>query len=254
MTTRYASALPLLLILIALPPGCGHAQPAPTKGGTVRPAAQRPKGFLDYSLGKINPEQRDYGAQLGSMRSAVATYTVDDLFFWSNAFTLFLLTGVSIAFHLHLRSSEKKETVDATIITELWNSRVSDRMEIASRTEEYNRLVEQRNKAIERALALHAKASEDNADARTQKKVDRLIEGPRTGTGPEKGTSGPQPSKPRSSGGTPSGGNDVLQENILLTRRIEAMENTAQNLRERLNQSESLREQERKRNQTLKGA
>jgi hypothetical protein len=44
------------------------------------------------------------------------------------------------------------------------------------------------------------------------------------------------------------------QRTVLLERRIEAMRNTEQNLKERLNQTSALLEQERQRNQVLKGA
>jgi hypothetical protein len=46
----------------------------------------------------------------------------------------------------------------------------------------------------------------------------------------------------------------LQQKNVLLERRVEAMRNTEQNLKERLNQTASQLDQERKRNQTLKGA
>ena len=52
-------------------------------------------------------------------------------------------------------------------------------------------------------------------------------------------------------------GNEVVrlqQDNLLLEHRVEAMRNTEQNLKERLNQTTSLLDQERRRNQALKGA
>jgi predicted RNase H-like nuclease (RuvC/YqgF family) len=52
-------------------------------------------------------------------------------------------------------------------------------------------------------------------------------------------------------------GNEVVrlqQDNLLLEHRVEAMRNTEQNLKERLNQTTSLLDQERRHNQALKGA
>jgi len=42
--------------------------------------------------------------------------------------------------------------------------------------------------------------------------------------------------------------------NLLLQRRVEALQNSEQNLKQRLNQTTTLLDQERRRNGTLKGA
>ncbi|HEY6849945.1 MAG TPA: hypothetical protein VI320_27540, partial [Terracidiphilus sp.] len=47
---------------------------------------------------------------------------------------------------------------------------------------------------------------------------------------------------------------NLQQSNLLLQRRIEAMQNTEQNLKQRLSQTTALLDQERRRNATLKGA
>ena len=44
------------------------------------------------------------------------------------------------------------------------------------------------------------------------------------------------------------------QSNLLLQRRVEALQNSEQNLKQRLNQATVLLDQERRRNATLKGA
>ena len=44
------------------------------------------------------------------------------------------------------------------------------------------------------------------------------------------------------------------QSNLLLQRRVEALQNSEQNLKQRLNQTTVLLDQERRRNSTLKGA
>ena len=57
------------------------------------PPAKR-QGFFDYALGKINPHGNDYGASMESARNAAVENTIDDLYFWSNAVTLLLLSGL----------------------------------------------------------------------------------------------------------------------------------------------------------------
>jgi hypothetical protein len=46
----------------------------------------------------------------------------------------------------------------------------------------------------------------------------------------------------------------LQQDNLLLQRRVEALQNSEQNLKQRLNQTTVLLDQERRRNATLKGA
>jgi len=46
----------------------------------------------------------------------------------------------------------------------------------------------------------------------------------------------------------------LQQSNLLLQRRVEALENSENNLKQRLNQTTLLLDEERRRNATLKGA
>jgi glutathionylspermidine synthase len=67
--------------------------------------------------------------------------------------TLGLLVCAAGIIYFEWRSAAKKEIVAATIIAELWNGRVSDRIEIVRRTEQFNQLVELHNQETERLLS-----------------------------------------------------------------------------------------------------
>jgi hypothetical protein len=182
----------------------------------------------------------------------MVTATVENIYFWLTISALALLTGVTTAHFLDLRADEKKEFLAASLITELWNGRVSDRIEIERRTELYNRLVAQKNAMVETSIARERETTEaeERADSRTQKKIDRLVGGTHATpsvSGSGKGRAADAPL------GIPAA-SDLEQQNMLLERRIEAMRNTEQNLRERLNQTTSQLDDERKRNKALKGA
>lgn len=218
----------------------------------LKPIPQKQVGFFDNALDHINPGQFDYGAEARNLRSLMVTTTIENIYFFCTISALLLLVGVASVHLFHLRAEDKKELLAATLITELWNGRVSDRIEIDRRTEQYNTLVAQQNAKMEEALDREREttAQEDNANSRTHKKIDRLIGGARSGsrrTGLAKEWSSEVPL------GAPAP-SDLRQQNLLLERRIEAMRNTEQNLRERLNQTTSQLEDERKRNKTLKGA
>jgi hypothetical protein len=206
-------------------------------------------------LGKINPDGNDYGARMQSVRDAAVANTVDDLYFWSNVMTLLLLTGSVSVILLQWRSEAKREVITAAIIAELWNGRVSDGIELTRRTEQFNQLVETHNAEVEKALAV--KQQQAGSDKQTTGNLNRSV---RKLTENDPATAQrPVPPEPPmvevASIATPDSTTaNVQQSNLLLRRRVEAMQNTEQNLKQRLNQMTALLDQERRRNAALKGA
>lgn len=211
-------------------------------------STQKPQGFFDYALGKINPQDRDYGAVIQERRANAVEHTVDDLYFWSNVVTLLLLCGAAAVVLFQWRSADKREVIAASLIAELWNGRVSDRIEIERRTEQFNRLVETHNAEVERALSQAVSASEkkEQVAGKLSRSVRNLAE-----------TS--KPLSPETSAAEAVTVEEIntaslQQHNLLLQRRVEALQNSEQNLKQRLNQTTVLLDQERRRNGTLKGA
>jgi hypothetical protein len=254
---RRLSAVPALVVLAFLClPGTALLGQAPNQPSAA-PAnsAHKQQGFFDYVLGKINPNGTDYGSSMQTGRDAVVEHTIDDLYFWSNVVTLLLLTGTAAVVFLQWRSADKKEVIAASLIAELWNGRVSDRIEIDRRTEQHNRLVETHNVEVERVLALKSESSEQEKDAagNLSRNVRKLTEtrAPSTNKGKSPESSAVDVLATAAPDGNAA---DLHQSNLLLQRRVEAMQNTEQNLKQRLNQTTLLLDQERRRNASLKGA
>ena len=220
----------------------GQPGPSPTR------SAEKPQGFFDYALGKINPQDKDYGTTIEVRRSGAVEHTVDDLYFWSNVITLLLLCGVAAVVLLQWRSADKREVIAASLIAQLWNGRVSDRIEIERRTEQFNRLVETHNAEVERALSQAASASEkkDQVAGKLSRSVRNLADTSKP--------SAPEPPAAESGAVEEVNSASLQQNNLLLQRRVEALQNSEQNLKQRLNQTTVLLDQERRRNATLKGA
>lgn len=214
----------------------------------AQPAAKR-QGFFDYALGKINAQEKHYGASMEVQRTGMVEHTVDDLYFWSNVVTLLLLCGVSGVVLFQWRSADKREVIAASLIAQLWNGRVSDRIEIERRTEQFNRLVETHNAEVERGLSQVPSPAEKEAESagKLTRNVRSLTE-----NAPRK----PKPEAPSDTVVADADGMAVnfQQTNLLLQRRVEALQNSEQNLKQRLNQATVLLDQERRRNATLKGA
>jgi hypothetical protein len=205
------------------------------------------QGVFDYALDKINPHDIDYGASMDSARNAVVENTIDDLYFWSNVVTLLLLSGLVAVVLLQWRAADKREVIAASLIAQLWNGRVSDRIEIERRTQQFNQLVEAHNADVEKNLS--QKPGTSLQDAETTGSLTRGVRSLADG----KGISPVGVEKIKAS--TPDATTASLQQsNLLLQRRVEALQSNEQNLKQRLNQTTVLLDQERRRNATLKGA
>jgi len=231
---------------------CGHSlgQTPSVPNSPVTQPPQKRQGFFDYALGKINPRGNDYGASMASTRSAVVEDTIDDLYFWSNAVTLLMLCGLAALVLLQWRAADKREVIAASLIAQLWNARVSDRIELQRCTEQFNRLVETHNAEVERSLMQKSHGSESEKDADVSRNVRKLA---------GKGTTENGAKQLRLNMETTAelgtvGSADQEQSHLLLQRRVEALQNSEQNLKQRLNQTTVLLDQERRRNATLKGA
>lgn len=236
-----------VILGFALSATCVGVAQSPTPA-PAHPATKRSQGFLDYALGKINPNNKDYGATATDTRSEVVAYTIQSLYFWSNVVSLTLLAFTSTALVLVLRTQDKREIIAATLISQLWNGRLVDRKEIARRTAMYNELVEAKNFS----LTLSPTVSRDD---------DRETAGSDQTTRPQPGlksrvqskTAAPQsPSSLGETGTLPPG--ELAEKAIFLEGQNQALRNSERNLRDRLNQVSLDLEQERRRNQTLKGA
>jgi hypothetical protein len=215
------------------------------------------QGFFDDALGKINPSNTDYGATLADGRGDLVGHTVDDLYFWSNVITLGFLVCAAGIIYYKWRSAAKKEIIAATIIAELWNGRVSDKIEIVRRTEQFNQLVELHDAEVERALMAKQQPNQA-AEAETADLKDTVQTLARAASVSNEDAAGiSSDAHNTSSADTTLAGNRVMsvqQQVQLMKNSLEAARNSERNLRERLNQANTQLDEERKRNRTLKGA
>jgi hypothetical protein len=250
---QIAIAFSILALGAVVANGQDHSDPPSAPHQTAR----RSQGFLDYTLGKINPANRDYGLSAADLRAEAVHDSIDDLYFWSNLVTLSLLASITVIRVLEHRAAEKKEVICVTLITQLWNGRVSDLIEVERRTNQYNALAERNNLEVERGLMTSVKGAD--ADETSSSKIKQTVEKlerrntPAQSTPPSKPLVGPA-SQSNDASLSPPASIDPTQKTLLLERQIEAMRNTEQNLKERLNQTTFQLEKERQRNATLKGA
>ena len=147
MQTRLATTL---VFSVLISPSC-QAQSGTPVDTLHSHLANRPS-FAESALARINPSNRDYGARVTQWKAQFAAATVDDLYWWSNCVSLTTLFGLSGFSILQSRASEKKLRIASALIAQLWNGRVSDKVEIERRTAEHNNLVDKHNLLVEDAL------------------------------------------------------------------------------------------------------
>ena len=239
----------VLAVVLCSAAGLLLGQSAGESSRQVGQVVPKRQGLFAYVLGKINPQDRDYGATIESSRQSLEEHTIDDLYFWSNVVTLVLLCGLAAGVFLQWRAMDKRELIAASLIAQLWNGRVSDRIEIERRTEQFNHLVETHNAEVERSLAQRANPSERENDkpANLARSVRDLTD--TVSTTVSRGTPS-DPTSPQATGALAVDHQNVL----LLQRRVEALQNSERNLKQRLNQTTALLDEERRRNSSLKGA
>jgi hypothetical protein len=247
MRSRVIIGLVVAIVMFGFAYGRSFGQTPGVPNSAASQTAPKRQGFFDYALGKVNPQGNDYGASMASTRSAMVENSIDDLYFWSNVVTLILLCGLAAIVLLQWRSADKREVIAASLIAQLRNGRVSDRIEIQRCTEQFNLLVETHNAEVERSLSQKSTPSEREAETagKLTRNVRNLAE--------SKGIS-PAEAEKIAAVAPDANAASLEQINLLLQRRVEALQNSEQNLKQRLNQTTVLLDQERRRNAALKGA
>ena len=126
------------------------------------------------------------------------------------------------------------------------------------RTEQFNQLVETHNQEAERLLSAAPKASAPEQEAAgsimKSSSPNGISGSPATGSAAKSTIPAPRATGSAVAENVNDGAARLQQSNLLLQRRVEALENSENNLKQRLNQTTLLLDEERRRNATLKGA
>jgi hypothetical protein len=107
--------------------------------------AKQPTGIIETTLAGINPQNRDYGVQVGDWRKEILEDTLHQIYFWS----LILLTmglGISIAGNgWLLRERERRLSISADVVTQLFNAYIGSRAKALEVIAKHNALVDRYN-------------------------------------------------------------------------------------------------------------
>jgi hypothetical protein len=241
---RIPAAILCMLMALGGSPERALSEPA---GQTLGPgsAPGRPNRVDDLS-GRINPSDRDYGTIFAARRRALVVNSIEDLYFWSNVVTLLVLCALALIVLFEWRAMDRREVIASCLIARLWNGRVSDRIEIERRTEQFNRLAAVHNARVEQTLVRSSRTAMKQEAASTD--LRQAVDGLRERT-PDVDSGGNRATADRDASVT-----RLKQRNLLLERQVEAMRNTETNLRKRLEDATIQLEHEQGRNRALNGA
>jgi len=110
-----------------------------------QPQAKQPTGMIETTLAGINPQNRDYGVQVGEWRKEVLEDTLHQIYFWS--LILFAMgLGISIAGNgWLLRERERRLSISADVVTQLFNAYIGSRAKALEVIAKHNTLVDRYN-------------------------------------------------------------------------------------------------------------
>ncbi len=122
----------------------------PTARSSYDPMAERntgeaPKGIVGTTLAGINPRDKDYGQVIADWRKEVFENTLERVYFWG-----LLLVGAGLGMSLVgngwlLRDRERRLSISADVVTQLYNAYVGSRAKAIEVVAKYNRLVDRYN-------------------------------------------------------------------------------------------------------------
>jgi hypothetical protein len=107
--------------------------------------AKQPTGMIETTLAGINPQNRDYGAQVAERRKEILEDTLHQIYFWS-LILLAMGLGISIAGNgWLLRERERRLSISADVVTQLFNAYIGSRAKALEVIAKHNTLVDRYN-------------------------------------------------------------------------------------------------------------
>ena len=118
----------VIVLFAAACPGQSRASrydPAPQQESSARPTT-----FLDFTLGRINPANKDYGQCISQARIVLVDETVRNGLFWSNVVVLVSLAGLLLIIAHQHRVQSRRERATAELLTQLEHALVRSRTQL----------------------------------------------------------------------------------------------------------------------------
>jgi hypothetical protein len=222
-----------------------------------RPSNPRP-GFVDFTLKRINPSDRDYGQCVDENRKLLLTESLENGYFWSNLVSLGLLGCLFIIIGYQQKRHTRCEWMAADALGQLEHALTRARGQV----EEANK----RNQGFMHSLSA---LRESALRLPTDPDVNGSASRPRTSTGQKKTTAPPTNGNAKAAPAEPAsvpaksvtsaqialfnGDGDLVMKLNSQEQQITAMREQMNLLRRQLTESERKVRAEQEKNRSLKG-
>jgi hypothetical protein len=220
-------------------------------------------GFLDFTLKRINPSNKDYGQCIEEGRKLLLDETIQSGYFWSNLTSLGLLSCLFTIIVWQRRVLARREESTAEILTQYEHVLSRANAQIAEATVKNQGLAEAL--AVLRESAMRAQATPQDLTEQLRTPASRTRAVGKTQDGPpvQEKDSAKQPASNTSSAVTAAPSGDqirLFKPDAEMVMKVNSLEqqlgqsrNEATLLRKQLNKADQRAQLEQKKNQTLKG-
>jgi hypothetical protein len=252
-----------LFLATSLSPLCW----AQSTRSTYDPAANRQpsksrEGFIDFTLKRINPSDKDYGQMIAAGRNLLLAETIENGYFWSNVLSLGLLGCLFILVVYQQKHLNRAEWKSAEILAQYEHALARSHGQVED--------AHKRNQGFMQSLsALRESALRTPGLPTDAPDVNGSASRPRTSTGQKKTTAPPTngnakavatepasvPAKAVTSGQIAlfNGDGDLVMKLNSQEQQIAAMREQMNLLRRQLTESERKVRAEQEKNRSLKG-
>jgi len=133
------------------------------------PLAGRPHlrgGIWEHALGAINPHNKDYGASVARVRSAVISATIENGVFWlAMVMSVFVLLSLRFIYWL-VQERARRLDISVTILSQIANAFLDAQVHALDAIERHNRLADDYNAMAEKTAAIEQQKAENLKRAR----------------------------------------------------------------------------------------
>jgi hypothetical protein len=262
----------ILALAVASPVSMAFAQQSAAPLTTSRPrstydpaakagAPTDTTSAVEKALHAVNPQDKDYGLVLQSVRLLAIEETIQNFLWWAD---VVLLAGFSLSlagnYWQHLRSEDRLR-ISSAIVAQLHNSHVASRAKALEAIDKHNQLADLYNekcdaesKTKELADAAEQKKAAKGESRKAVEAAEQLVAGnradPSTST-PRETQGASSPTVPESAPQSPMSETDETKR---LKAQLTARDQKINNLRAQLNQAHQRLEDERKRSPSTANA
>jgi hypothetical protein len=225
-----------------------------------RPSKSR-QGFVDFTLKRINPSDRDYGQRVDENRKLLLTESIENGYFWSNVVSLGLLGCLFIIIGYQQKRHTRSEWMAADALGQLEHALTRAKGQVEEANTRNQGFMQSLSALRESALRTHALPTAPDVNGSASR--------PRTSTGQKKTTTPPTNGNAKAVPAEPAsvpaksvtgaqialfnGDGDLVMKLNSQEQQITAMREQMNLLRRQLTESERKVRAEQEKNRSLKG-